>query len=330
MLSLLLGYYLYYYFYPNNTRENILNNARLEQAIANDGLDGLNGTDGSLGVIAIRGLDGLLGQKGEDGQAGRHSLVTGASGATGAAGFLGPHGAGGKEGLKGVNSDSIVPRIFHSKEDVYIQNPIIYEHEFVLNNTVHKLTGSFLFEDVTNFSFIPGDQNRRFMIDTSAPGVFQPITVATPSTNIEGRRIYSSVRIILERKERDSDGTVFYASAPIQRDGFLLKSDRSLIDTISSNYKLDELTIDANRNFGLDFDLVPNNSTTHFHNYLVGGLLRYRSVFNIDPPEPNIFARIEERFSSDPIIEFPLVKVSLPLKVILLRMLQMIIMTFIF
>lgn len=300
-LLVFLGKYIYYYFYPNETVENLIANASLVQDISLAGQNGKNGDDGNLGDLAINGLNGKHGEKGELGVSGQKSLVVGTRGVSGISGLVGPHGSGGAAGVKGNPSNSLIPYVSYSQDNNDNLAPIVFEHNFSYNDEIHKLTASFVFDDITHFSFKNGPTNTRFKIDTSGPDYYD-IPVISPTG--KARRIYANLRVVLERRVEGfrSDGIIFYSSAPINRSGYLIASDVDLTKSSRGVNRLDEIVIDLNREFGLDFTTV--DSTTLSYNYLLSGLARYRVIFNIDPPLTGIKVRLEERFSPNPLSDF--------------------------
>lgn len=296
-----VGKYIYYYFYPNDTLANVIANTSLQQDISLAGQNGKNGDDGNLGDIATNGLNGKNGEKGEIGTSGKKSLVVGSRGVSGTAGLVGPHGSGGEMGERGNPSNSLVPYVCHSQDNNDNLAPVVFEQYFSYNDELHKLTASFIFNDITHFSFKNGPTNTRFKIDDSGPK-YQDIPATSPTGR--ARRIYSNLRIILERRTEGirSDGIIFYSSAPINRDGYLIVSNVDMTKGSRGVERLDEIVIDLNREFGLDFKTIETSDLSY--NYLLSGLARYRVIFNIEPPLTGVKVRLEERFSPNPLTYF--------------------------
>lgn len=301
ILLTFVGKSLYYYFYPNETVDNLIANASLRNDINLSGLNGFDGVNGNLGDIAVNGLNGKNGEKGEHGYNGLKSIVVGRKGYQGHSGISGPQGVSGVSGAQGEPSNSFVPFVSYYQNDNDNLVPVTFEHNFTYNDAVHKLTASFLFEDITYFSFRHGLNNVKFEIDTSSSN-WHNIPIGMNFGR--ARKVYSSLRIILEKRIEGlkSDGVIFYASAPISRKGYLMTSNSDLGSYSTGTNRLDEIVIDLNRDFGLDFSTI--KATNIVYNYLLNGIARYKVIFNIDPPILGVKPRIEEQISANPIVNF--------------------------
>lgn len=299
--------FVYYWWYPTRSVVATIANAELRNQILAAGLDGHHGTDGILSTQAHDGIHGADGHVGEIGYSGKKSLILGATGFRGQSGTLGPQGCAGTSGIPGLPSNSLVPYVLKKTESDLDKNSNIFENYFSYEGVLHKLTGSFLFDEISHFAFPNDEKNRKYKIDTSVG--YSPIADGV------AKKIYSTIRIVLERKNSSSDGTVFYVSPPINRDSYIIQSDVNLNDTLSNIYKMDEINIDTNREFGLDFEIEKTSGTSDIkYNFMVGGLIRYRCIFNIEPPITNFVPRIEERLSDALITESAIPTIDLPAK----------------
>lgn len=302
VILLVVGQYIYYELYPNNRIDRIINNQNLRNLLAKGGLDGAAGAHGNTGDFAVHGLDGADGCPGATGYHGEKVLRPGRKGVRGPSGSQGLFGCSGFDGPQGLPSNSIVPYHISAPKntlDIAVSN---YSQCFTYDNTVYKLSISFLFEDISYFSFQNGIGNKRYKIDTTGTPPWQNLTINNPD-DTRARRVYSSVRPLVEKKETSSDGTIIFAGAPVVKNSFLVTTDVNLNDQINLFTNLEELTIEEHRDFGLDFQIVENTGGI-VYNFLIGGILRYRSVFNLDPPNADLVPRFEERFSKDPIADY--------------------------
>lgn len=286
LILLIIGNYAYYYYYPDKTVKETLANPYLLNSSTSKGLSGSDGKNGIHAGFAVNGINAGPAVKGAMGISGDKSLQKGPKGNRGDSGMLGVHGKNGKSGVKGPPSNSVIPFISQNLEINSNNVPVILEHEFSYNGNVYKLTGSFLFEEIVSIAL---DNNN--VIDTT--------NYIDIGSSRKGRKIYSTIQIALETD------TIFYISPPISRTGYMITSPSHFTN---NTFNVDEIIIGHRREFALDFSTVPSNS--HIFNYFVGGTARYRAIINIDPPLPNAYPRLEERFSLLPITSYNIEKIN--------------------
>jgi hypothetical protein len=301
--------FAFYYIYPDWTVDNLISNTALVNKI-NAGRAGQAGDHGGGDPLdfAMSGVTGPRGDIAPHGDHGTTFLETGLKGFKGRRGDIGPYGSFGNPGVAGLPSNAMVPYLIRNHDNIQHIAPHTIEHGFTYNDVFYKLTGSFIFDDLNYFSFANGLGNKRFHIvqdplfvpiGTTGPGI-------TPSFNstTTAKKINASLRVVLERKSSKSEGsesTVFYTSPPINKTGYLIVSDVNLIQKYTTTDHIEEITIDSHREFGLDFEIQQDDSL--LFNYLIGGLLRYRAIFNIEPPNDDLVPRLEERYSNTDILD---------------------------
>ena len=300
---------IYFWKFPEETTENLINSSSLLKNLAEAGLKGFDGEDAELKDHAFSGATGAHGAIGAHGISGEKNMRVGGKGGRGLPGVIGPGGSIGSMGDRGLPSNSLVPYSLREHANDLHKSPYTFEHHFNYGDTLYKLSGFFIFEDVNYFSFTNGLNNKRFNLKLDpkfkpivAGDVIPPIVDPTlTSIDIHAKKIYSTIRVIVERKSKTSDGTVFYTSAPIEKNGYLIRSNVNLNERFSAGNKLDEINIEHNKEFGLDFEIEQNPAL--LYNFMLGGILRYKCIFNIEPPNIDLVPRIEERLSSEPIKE---------------------------
>lgn len=288
IVALWLGEIIYYYFYPERRLENILNPS-LNAAQASDGLAGNNGDSGILEPFALPGLKGLAGNGGLRGPSGEKNFSTGPTGIRGLVGLQGPYGSIGLTGEPGLPSNSIIPFIERTRSGVK-NLPYRFDHGFTIDGVFYILSAFFIFEELTYFSFQNGLKNKKFKIRDSDLDVVDG--------DLRAKKIYSSIRVVIEKKTGTSSGNIADVSPPITQTSYLLRYNTDSFNDLPFQ---EEKDIEKNREFGLDFAIVPNNADNSFLNFLLYGFANYLCVFNIEPPNPDIIPRLEERYSSTPI-----------------------------
>lgn len=288
-IMLYLGRYIYFKYHPERTLENILNPS-LNAISASNGLDGQDGAHGILNSLALSGLKGLPGEAGTRGKSGNKNFNTGLAGIRGKVGLTGPYGSIGLTGEHGLPSNSIISYI--ERADSKVKNiPYRVEHGFTVDGVFYKLSAFFLFDELTYFSFHNGIKNTKYKIRDSDLDVIG-------ANGLRAKKIYTSLRIVIEKKNGKSDGIITDISPPISRESYLLRYNTNDFNDFSY---IEEKEIEKNKEFGLDFDIVPNNDTNSFINFLLFGFANYLCIFDIEPPNPNLIPRIEERYSKNPI-----------------------------
>lgn len=299
--------YLYFKIHPERTLDNILDPSFTTPS-GGDGLagkDGLPGIYGKFAEIALDAADGVIGALGLKGA---NNFNRGPTGIPGLAGSPGPFGSIGLSGEPGLPSNSVVT-VFERQRSNLQNNPYRLDHGFTVDGVFYELSAYFLLEELSYFSFQNGTGNKRFKIKdsnlnleslTSVPSPLDDIINASMGdpAEIYSKKIYTSLRVVLEKKTGDSDGVIANITPPISHISYLFRLNTDDLKNIPA---ITENSIEKNREFGLDFELVPNNDGVSYLNFLLFGFANYKCIFNIEPPNPDIIPRLEERYSDSPI-----------------------------
>lgn len=307
--------YIHHYFYPEYTVSSQINNPQIGAGVQS-GDSGANGANGILQPLAVDGLPGSHGIKGTDGSNGRNVFAVGSAGSQGPTGLTGIPGVIGAIGSQGVPSNDIIPQIskYYNTDDY--RDVSLLDHEFVYDGEVRHLGGTFVFDNIDYFSFHNDANNKPLMIYTNDGLTLEDGFSKTTYGGLDyyHKVIYSTVRVIVESNIEKSDGKVLYVSPPIHRRGILIKSPVNYNSLMVGTNKVEEVIIGSTRDFGLNFRTVINDTGSPVYNYILGGIMRYKCLFNITPKSNTLNIRLEEKLSVNPIEDLSVWKLKLPSK----------------